>query len=120
MKLNTIRIPCTSLKESEVFYTEHLGLLKLFGSEAEGFIGYKLDNVQVIIEPEEKGEFESGRYLGFSLEVEDINAFYARLKQEGVEFTGAPEKQFWGGIMTHIVDPNKNTFSIVQVESKAG
>ncbi|NLR14425.1 VOC family protein, partial [Pseudoalteromonas peptidolytica] len=119
MKLNTIRIPCTSLKESEVFYTEHLGLLKLFGSEVEGFIGYKLDNVQVIIEPEEKGEFESGRYLGFSIEVDNLNQFYARLNERGVKFTGAPEEQFWGGLMTHIIDPSNNTFSIVQVESVA-
>lgn len=120
MKINTLRIPCNNFEESENFYTQKLGLTKIYGSVSDGFVGYQLDNAQMIIEPEENGEFESGRYLGFSLEVEDINAFYARLKQEGVEFTGAPEKQFWGGTMTHIVDPSKNTFSIVQVENKTG
>ncbi len=58
-----------------VFYAKPLGLSKLFGSDLEGFIGYKLDNVQVIIEPEEKGEFESARYIGFSIELANLNQF---------------------------------------------
>ncbi|USD43211.1 VOC family protein [Vibrio sp. SCSIO 43135] len=115
MKLNTLRIPCADLNESEVFYTEKLGLTKVFGSVADGFIGYQLENVQVIIEPEESGEFESGRYLGFSIEVENLADFYARLSECGVEFTGEPEPQFWGGLMTHVIDPSKNTFSVVQM-----
>ena len=119
MKLNTIRIPCKNLKESEVFYTEQLGLTQFFGSDQDGFIGYQLDNVQIIIEPEEKGEFESGRYLGFSIEVENLNQFYTRLNGSGVKFTCAPEQQSWGGLMTHIIDPSNNTFSIVQVEPVA-
>lgn len=116
MKINTMRIPCRCLIESEKFYTEKLGLNKVFGSPAEGFIGYQLDNVQVLLEVEEKGEFEAGRFLGFSLEVKDISAFCETLTGKQVEFTGPPEKQFWGGLMTHIVDCNNNSFSIVQVE----
>lgn len=119
MKMSMMRIPCVSLNESEAFYTEKLGLKKIFGSITEGFIGYQLDNIQLLLELEEKGEFECGKFLGFSLEVEEIYSYYEFLKERGVEFTGPPEKQFWGGLMTHIVDCSKNTFSIVQVDGAA-
>ncbi|MFC3153466.1 VOC family protein [Litoribrevibacter euphylliae] len=114
MKLSMIRIPCKNLKDAEFFYSNKLGMNKVFGSESEGFIGYQLDNVQVLLEPEEIGEFECGKYLGFSLEVSDINNFYGSAKENGVIFTGVPVKQDWGGTMTHVVDCSSNTFSIVQ------
>ena len=114
MKMNTMRIPCKSVEESEQFYTHKLGLHKVFGSANDGFIGYQLDNVQLLLEVEEIGEFECGRFLGFSLEVDDIHSFFETLIQRDVRFTGPPEPQFWGGLMTHIIDCNNNTFSIVQ------
>ncbi len=117
MKLSTLRIPCENLKNSELFYSNMLDMNKLFGSETEGFIGYQLENIQILLELEEKGEFECGRYLGFSLEVDDINEFYLVSKGKGVTFTGTPEKQAWGGLMTHVVDCNQNSFSIVQTKA---
>ena len=114
MKISMIRIPCKNLKEAESFYSEKLGMQKAFGAESEGFIGYQLQNARLLLEPEEIGEFECGRYLGFSLEVDDINSFYDSSKKNGVTFTGTPEDQDWGGIMTHVEDCSKNTFSIVQ------
>ena len=114
MKLSMLRIPCENMKESEEFYSNSLGMDKVFGSGSDGFIGYQIENVQILLEPEEKGEFECGRYLGFSLEVEGINEFYLSAKERGVSFTGPPENQAWGGIMTHIIDCNRNSFSIVQ------
>ncbi|BFM15944.1 hypothetical protein R50073_21270 [Maricurvus nonylphenolicus] len=109
-----LRIPCKDLQTSEDFYTDKLGLTKVFGSHEEGFIGYQLDNSQLMLENEETGEFECGRFLGFSLQVEDIQAYYSAAQDRGVAFTGAPEKQFWGGMMTHVIDCNGNSFSIVQ------
>lgn len=117
MKVNMLRVPCISVAESEQFYSEVLGLTKSFGCVADGFIGFQLDNVQLLLEREEKGEFESGRFLGFSLEVEDISALYNRLSAKGITFTGVPKPQFWGGIMTHIIDSSNNTFSIVEMRA---
>lgn len=114
MKINSLRIPCLDLKLSEQFYSKLLGFKKVFGSVSDGFVGYQLDNVQILLELEEKGEFECGRFLGFSIEVEDISTFYSTLYSKGVQFTGPPEPQFWGAMMTHIVDINGNSFSIVQ------
>lgn len=114
VKIATIRIPCKDLKKSEGFYTEKLGLNKIFGDAESGFIGYQLENTQLLLELEEIGEFEAGRYLGFSVEIDDIQGFYESKSQSGVTFVGAPEKQEWGGIMTHVEDVSGNSFSIIQ------
>tara|TARA_B100000745_G_scaffold5110_1_gene4220 strand:- start:1417 stop:1644 length:228 start_codon:yes stop_codon:yes gene_type:complete len=60
-----------------------------------------------------------GRFLGFSLEVKDMDNFYQKSIELGIIFTGPPEEQVWGGIMTHVIDCSGNTFSVVQVENKA-
>ena len=117
MRMNMMRIPCKDLSESENFYSNILGLEKIFGSIDDNYIGYQLDNVNLLIEPQEKGEFECGHFLGFSLEVDNIQSFYETHLLKGITFTGPPEKQFWGGIMTHIKDCNDNTFSIVQIKN---
>lgn len=114
MHVGMIRIPCKNLVEAEHFYTQQLGLALCFGSADDGFIGYQLDNLQIMIEAEEQGEFETGRFLGFSLVVADISAAYQAWLAKGVTFTGPPETQEWGGIMTHIVDCSGNSFSLVQ------
>ena len=59
-----------------------------------------------------------GRFLGFSLEVKDMDHFYQKSIELGIIFTGPPEEQVWGGIMTHVIDCSGNTFSVVQVENK--
>ena len=68
------------------------GLEKVYGSSENGFVGYRLENADILIETEEPSEFESGRYLGFSLEVGDIASFCSEYSEKGVQFTGPPEK----------------------------
>ena len=60
-----------------------------------------------------------GRFLGFSLEVKDMDNLYQKSIELGIIFTGPPEEQVWGGIMTHVIVCSGNTFSVVQVENKA-
>lgn len=114
MKVDTIRIPCLDLTESSEFYERSIGLKKSFGSPDEGYVGFQLENAQLLLEPQESGEFECGRYLGFSVAVEDIFVFYRECRERSVTFTGPPEKQDWGGVMTHIRDCSDNSFSVVQ------
>ena len=114
MRIGMLRIPCTDLAEAERFYTEKLGLSRTFGSVQDGFIGYSLENAALMLEPAEAGEFQPGRYLGFTLVVEDIADFYDNRRALGVEFSGPPQAQFWWGSMTHVTDSSGNIFSIVQ------
>lgn len=117
--MGMMRIPCKDLEKSELFYSGLLGLNKSFGGFSEGYIGYALENIDILIELEEPAEFESGRFLGFSLYVVDINTTYNEFIERGVEFTGPPSKQTWGGLMTHIVDVSGNSFSLVQLAKNA-
>ena len=114
MRIDTIRIPCKDLVQSEQFYVQQMGWQKTFGSAAEGFIGLQLESVTILLEPEEAGEFEAGRYLGFSLAVDDLMDCYHKLQAQDVAFIGTPETQEWGGIMAHVQDCNGNSFSLVQ------
>ena len=93
MKLGTIRIPCCDLHQAEAFYSGPLGWKKLFGSPEAGYVGFELTPVVVLLEPEEAGGFEAGRYLGFSFEVPDILQFYHDATAKGVTFSGKPEPQ---------------------------
>ena len=114
MKLNAVRIPCRNLQEADAYYENAIGWQKAFGEPSEGYIGYRLGDSIALLEPEEPGEFECGRYLGFSVSVADIAQYYQDALTRGVEFTGPPVAQEWGGVMTHIRDCSGNTFSIVQ------
>ena len=49
----------------------------------------------------------------------DVFNFYQKSIELGIIFTGPPEEQVWGGIMTHVIDCSGNTFSVEQVENKA-
>lgn len=114
MRVSTIRIPCLNLTESSEFYERSIGLKKVFGRPEEGYVGFQLENAQLLLEPQESGEFECGRYLGFSVAVDDVFAFHKECCERGVTFTTPPEKQDWGGVMTHIRDCSGNSFSVVQ------
>lgn len=116
MRVHTLRIPCKDLARAEAFYARALGTDKAFGGAGQGYVGFALDNANVLIEQQERGEFESGRYLGFSLAVDDIDAYYNAGVERGLPFLHPPQRQPWGGTMTHVRDDDGNVFSIVQVE----
>ena len=115
MRLHTLRIPCNDLAASEEFYSNLLGFEKVHGSASAGCVGYKIENSNILLEPEEAGEFEAGSYLGFSLEVPDLDQFYEACSTRGGKFLSPPERQAWGGVMTHLLDPSGNSFSIVEI-----
>lgn len=54
-----------------------------------------------------------GRFVGTSIEVDDIHRVYQHLRDKGVEFTAAPAKQPWGGTLAHFKDPEGNVFTLL-------
>ena len=115
MKLDTLRIPVTSLASAVTTYSTVFDMTPTFGSVDEGFVGYRLSNVTVLLELAEKGEFEAGRYLGFSLEVDNLQPTFELLSEKGITFVHPPQRQDWGGLMTHVVDDCGNSFSLVEI-----
>jgi predicted enzyme related to lactoylglutathione lyase len=55
-----------------------------------------------------------GRFVGITFMVDDIAEVHSRLSSQGVEFTGRPEKQAWGGIVVHLKDLDGNILSLMQ------
>jgi len=44
----------------------------------------------------------------------DIAEIYRRLQGKGVEFKHPPERQFWGALMIHFLDPDGNILTLLQ------
>jgi catechol 2,3-dioxygenase-like lactoylglutathione lyase family enzyme len=55
-----------------------------------------------------------GRFTGLSFTVANVAERHAQLSALGVPFTGAPERQAWGGVLATFQDPSGNELQIVQ------
>ncbi len=55
-----------------------------------------------------------GHFVGLSVTVRDIEQAYRDLSSKGVRFDAPPERQSWGGVLTHFFDPNGNMWSMVE------
>ncbi len=124
MELNTARVFVKDIDSARHFYSSKLGLpLKADGSK-HGYCVFKAGNTELVIEvvadnaPEEDRVLV-GRFTGLSFNVKDISEKHRQLVALGVPFTGAPEKQFWGGILATLQDPSGNELQIVQQPTAA-
>jgi predicted enzyme related to lactoylglutathione lyase len=124
MELNTARVFVRDIDVAKRFYSSQLGLaLKADGSQ-HGYCVFRAGNTDLVVEvvaddaPEEDRVLV-GRFTGLSFAVQDISEKYGQLVALGVPFTGAPEKQFWGGILATLQDPSGNELQIVQQPTAA-
>lgn len=62
---------------------------------------------------DEEGKKLIGRFVGISLQVDNIEAVYEELSKIGVEFTTPPTKQDWGGTLAHFKDPAGNIITLL-------
>lgn len=116
MKLFGVRIFVDDFQAARAFYAESLGLPIAWEMAEHGVMAVEVGGPQLIVESEdpdgERGELV-GRFVGVSLQVEDIQATHAALSDKGVAFDGPPEKQFWGGWLAHFKDPAGNTLTLL-------
>jgi predicted enzyme related to lactoylglutathione lyase len=119
MELNAARVFVRDIDAAKQFYSSKLGLpLKADGSQY-GYCVFKAGNTELVVEvvaddaPEED-RILVGRFTGLSFTVQDCGEKHQELVKLGVHFTGAPEKQFWGGILATLQDPSGNELQIVQ------
>jgi lactoylglutathione lyase len=124
MELNTARVFVRNIDAAKQFYSSKLGLpLKADGNQY-GYCVFKAGNTDLVIEvvaenaPEEDRVLV-GRFTGLSFTVKDIAEKHKQLVALGVHFTGAPERQFWGGILATLQDPSGNELQIVQQPTAA-
>jgi predicted enzyme related to lactoylglutathione lyase len=119
MPLAAVRLFVRNLDEAISFYRRNFDWLMTGGSASKGYCVFDVGDVNLVIEPvavdaDEEDQTYVGRFTGISFRVDDIASAYARMGANGVVFTGAPEKQFWGGTLATLRDPAGNEVQIVQ------
>ena len=116
-KSYAVRIFSYKWEESVSFYRDIVGL-PLFYSDANfGWAQFDVGGVYLGLErcalDEPASKDLVGRFVGASLQVEDIEATYSSLCSKGVEFSAPPEKQPWGGTLAQFKDPDDNIITLL-------
>lgn len=124
MNLATARVFVRNLPSAHAFYGQALGLRLQAGSPESGYCVYAAGNCQLVVEavaieaPQDE-QVLVGRFTGLSFTVADIQAEYHNLSSRGVVFTGAPERQAWGGTLATLRDPAGNELQLVEYATAA-
>ena len=119
MKIGFVRVFVSDFKKSLGFYTNTLGM-EVDYTDNSGWAQFKSgEDVSLAIEacdPDhlELGSKLVGRFVGVTLMVDNILETYQQLTNKGVEFTGKPEKQPWGGTLAHLKDPDSNVLTLME------
>ena len=111
------RIFCFNWQECVSFYKETIGLPVKFEDENMGWAEFDLGGVSFAVERQDQHDAEAqslvGRFVGMSIQVENIEEVCQELIRKGVEFEGLPAKQPWGGILAHFKDPDGNVITLL-------
>lgn len=114
MRISHLRIWVDDMAEAKRFYGETLDLESPWnwGDDA---IGFNIGDVTLIVEPDDgshENEKLSGRFVGCTIQVDDIDATFKDWTAKGVEFDGPPEHAPGIGAMTSFRDPAGNVFTL--------
>jgi catechol 2,3-dioxygenase-like lactoylglutathione lyase family enzyme len=118
MNLNTARVFVRDIEKAKQFYSKSLGLPIKADGAAHGYCVFDAGNSELVVEsvasdaPQED-QVLVGRFTGLSFQVSDVHKKHKELAARGVEFSGLPEKQFWGGTLATLRDPDGNEIQIV-------
>ena len=116
MRIGYVRLFATDLAAAKKFYAQILGLEILWEYENKA-IGFYLGPVLIVEDVSSEEDLNerhlASRFVGCSIEVEDIQATYSKLVAKGVHFTAPPEKQEWGGTLAHFEDTAGNVLTLV-------
>lgn len=117
MKIYTVRIWVDDWETACDFYEQKLGLPLKYKDAAIGWAEFDVSGPSLGIErvepDDEEGKSLIGRFVGISLEVDDIQVAYSRLLAHGVDFVTEPAKQPWGGWLAHFKDSAGNTLTLL-------
>jgi len=107
VKIYAIRIFVDDWSSACVFYENKLGLALEFKDETFGWAEFDVGGAKFGIERIDESSNDEqqslvGRFVGVSLQVDNVQSTYEDLVNKGVEFTSGPEKQAWGGIIRRI------------------
>lgn len=117
MKLYAVRVFVRDWESACDFYENVLELVVKYKEPSLGWAEFDIGGPSLGLErvskDDEEGNELVGRFVGISLQVEDIDSVYKELRGKGVPFTRPPEKQDWGGTLAHFQDPARNIITLL-------
>jgi catechol 2,3-dioxygenase-like lactoylglutathione lyase family enzyme len=119
MKIGFVTVFVSDFDKALDFYTKTLGMEidytdKNVWAQFNSGVDISLAIEKCAPDYVEQGSKMVGRFVGVTLMVDDIEEQYNRLVAKGVEFTGRPEKQPWGGTLAHLKDLEGNVLTLMQ------
>ncbi|MDQ2867262.1 MAG: VOC family protein [Verrucomicrobiota bacterium] len=117
-QIKFISIPVANQVRALDFYTEKLGFTIITDQPFDAkqrWIELRVPKAEtrIVLFTAEGEEKRIGTMMNMSFACDDIDKTYTELKQRGVEFDGAPEKQPWG-TYTIFKDSEGNRFVLSQ------
>lgn len=119
-RLTFITLGVSDLERSKRFYSAVLGWTPMH--DTGGIVMYSLNGLILSLFPqhelaEDAQVKNDGVGSRFTLaqclsSVEEVDAFFAHLKQHGVAITKEPVKVFWGGYSGYFADPDGHLWEI--------
>jgi catechol 2,3-dioxygenase-like lactoylglutathione lyase family enzyme len=103
MKFDHLSLPVSNLDKSRDWYISALGLKVEFEVPDRRTVALQDGEGFAIFLQEKPGVAPNGIALWF--QVDDVDSTFSQWKRQGVVFTHAPQKNFWG-YGTELVDPD--------------
>lgn len=118
MRIYAVRVFVDDWTGAIDFYRSQLGLTPGFVSDELGWAEFDIGGARLAIErvDADAGVEERalvGRFVGVSLEVDDVVETHRTLSAKGVRFDGPPQRQAWGGTLAQVIDPCGNVLTLM-------
>jgi lactoylglutathione lyase len=114
--IEAVRVFTTKLAKARRFYADALGLPEMSATDAMAM--FDTGQAKLIVEQVDLGDPEAaglvGRFAAFSFTVANMETALIDLRGRPIEWLGSPERQSWGGILSHFKDPDGNVLTLVQ------
>ena len=119
--LYAVRVFSYKWDDSLSFYRDVVEFPLTFANPDIGWAQFQLGAASLGLERCDPDDDEArdlvGRFVGLSIEVEDIHGTYERLQAKGVEFVSPPTTQPWGGTLAHFKDPDGNMLTLLEMDA---
>ena len=114
--IQAVRVFTTNLAEARRFYADALGLSETSATDAMAM--FDTGEAKLIVEYVDPGDPEAaelvGRFTALSLTVDSMEKVLNSLRGRPIEWLGSPERQPWGGLLSHFKDPDGNVLTLVE------
>jgi lactoylglutathione lyase len=120
MRLAAVRVFVSDIAGAAAFYRDQVGLEPETLALDDGYAVFRFANAAELVLEEDAPDEEAaeglvGRFVGASIAVDDLDAAYHALCDQGVRFVDPPETQPWGGRLAHFLDPDDNVLTLVEL-----